>query len=115
MSVRFYLDQHIPGPATRELRRRGLDLLTTQEDGQQRTPDELLLAHATALGRVLVTQDYGFRELAFEWQRTWKEFAGLFFSYPKQTTFGDLVRDLDFLSQASETEEWRNQVLSIPL
>ncbi len=115
MSVSLYMDQHIPGPATRELRRRGVDVLTTQEDGPQRTSDELLLARTTELGRVVVTEDYGFRELAFEWQRAGKEFAGLVFSYPKQTTVGELVRDLDFLSQVSDTDEWRNQVLSIPL
>ena len=57
VSVSLYLDVHIPAAITEGLRLRGVDVLTAQEDGGRRLPDDKLLDRATALGRVLFTQD----------------------------------------------------------
>ena len=51
------MDVHVPGQVTRGLRLRGVDVLTAQEDGTTTFPDPDLLDRATALGRVLFTQD----------------------------------------------------------
>lgn len=61
MGVALYMDVNVPGPITRQLRRRGVDVLTAQEDGHDAVPDELMLARATALGRILFTHDIRFR------------------------------------------------------
>lgn len=79
MSVALYMDVHVPGPITRQLRRRGVDVLTAQEDGQDTTPDEQVLARATEVGRVVFTHDVPFRVEAENWQRQGREFAGLLF------------------------------------
>lgn len=34
MGVTLYMDVHVPGSITRQLRRRGVDVLTAQEDGR---------------------------------------------------------------------------------
>ena len=40
MSVRLYMDVHIPAAITEGLRLRGVDVLTAQEDGGRRLSDD---------------------------------------------------------------------------
>jgi len=53
MSVPLYFDVHVPYAITFGLRLRGVDILTSQEDGAREVDDDVLLVLATALGRVL--------------------------------------------------------------
>lgn len=55
--ARLYSNENFPLPAVEELRRRGHDVLTTQEAGQagQAVPDEVVLAFARAENRVVLT------------------------------------------------------------
>ena len=57
MSVRLYTDVHVPFAITAELRIHGVDVLTAQTDNATRLEDSPLLDRATALGRVLFSQD----------------------------------------------------------
>jgi hypothetical protein len=54
------MDVHVPAAITSGLRRRGIDVLTSQEDGSERLPDDRLLERSTQLGRVLFSQDDDF-------------------------------------------------------
>lgn len=49
MSIRLYHDEHVRSAVTEGLRKRGVDVLTAQEDGAEGTPDPALLDRATAL------------------------------------------------------------------
>lgn len=51
------MDVHVPRAITEGLRLRGIDVLTAQQDGATRLSDPELLDRATALGRILSTQD----------------------------------------------------------
>ena len=51
------MDVHVGRPVTTGLRRRGVDVLTAQEDGTDRWDDPESLDRALAVGRVLFTQD----------------------------------------------------------
>jgi len=57
MSVSLYMDVHVHRAITSALRLRGVDVMTAQEDGHQEASDTDLLDRATALGRVLFSQD----------------------------------------------------------
>jgi hypothetical protein len=57
MPVDLYMDHHVAHPITAALRVRGVSVLTAIEDGAERLPDADLLDRATALGRVLFSQD----------------------------------------------------------
>ncbi len=57
MSLRLYMDVHVPAAITEGLRRRAIDVLTSQEDGTRQADDEQLLKRSTELERVLVSQD----------------------------------------------------------
>ena len=77
MSISFIMDVHVPLPITEQLRRRGVDVLTTQEDGSDEMDDDVLLEHAQHLGRVVFTQDLRFKAMAEDWVRQGRAFAGL--------------------------------------
>ena len=57
MAVPLYIDVHVPWAITDQLRRRGIDVLTAQEDESTESTDEQLLERALHLGRLLFTQD----------------------------------------------------------
>src|SRR5215510_8696037 len=61
MGVPLYFDVHVPYAITLGLRLRGVDVLTSQEDGTREVDDDVLLDRATALGRVLFSQDKDLR------------------------------------------------------
>src|SRR5713101_7916669 len=53
--MRLYADEDFPFPVVAELRQRGHDVVTTQEDGRTSAPDPDILARAHALGRAVLT------------------------------------------------------------
>jgi len=77
MSLRLYFDVHIPSAVLEGLRRRGIDVLTSQTDGTRDVSDEALLQRATELSRLLFTQDTDFFAIARAWQASEKTFAGI--------------------------------------
>jgi len=58
------MDVHVPMAVTEALRRKGLDILTSQDDGTATKDDDILLARAAELGRVLFSQDRDFLRIA---------------------------------------------------
>lgn len=109
------MDHHVPAAVTEGLRLRGVDVLTSLEDGTAELDDALLLQRGTELGRVLFTQDADLLAVANEWQQSEREFAGLFYGHQLQLTIGQAVRDLELLAHASEPVETRNRVEYLPL
>ncbi|MDJ0597302.1 MAG: DUF5615 family PIN-like protein [Crocosphaera sp.] len=114
MTVGLYMDVHVPMAITEQLRRRGVDVLTAIEDEADTLKDDELLARALELRRVLFTQDIRFKALAEDWQRQGKAFAGLIFGHQLRGTIGQFVKDLDFIAQVSEPDEWMNIVEHLP-
>ena len=114
MPAKLYMDVHVPQAVTNQLRRRGVDVLTAQEDEAAILDDADLLARATQLGRVIVTQDIRFCATAQSWQAQSRPFAGLVFAHPLTITIGQLVRDLEILALASLDGECDNQVFRLP-
>ena len=62
------MDVHIPLVITEGLRRRGMDVLTAQQDGADRLEDDLLLQRATTLERALFSQDEDLLAIAATYQ-----------------------------------------------
>ena len=55
--LRLYIDHHVHAGITRELRARGVDVVTAYEDNHHEVDDATLLDRAHALGRLLFSQD----------------------------------------------------------
>jgi hypothetical protein len=114
MAVGLYLDVHVPRAIAEQLRRRGVDVITAIEDGSDRLSDEDLLDRASALGRVLFTQDIRFRALAEDWQRQGRPFGGLVFGHQRGATIGKFISDLELVAQATEPSDWVGVIEYLP-
>ena len=109
--IRFFFDVHVPLSVADQLGKRGIDILTAQNDQSARLLDRDLLARATDLGRTVVTSDIRFRALAETWQKTRRPFAGLVFAHPLHVTIGQMVLDLELIAKAVGEQEIRNEVI----
>ena len=115
MSVGLYMDVHVPAAITEGLRLRGVDVLTAQEDGRRRLPDQALLDRATALGRVLFTQDGDLLREAAERQRQGVVFAGVVYGHQLKVTLRQCISDLELIANVNEPEDCVNWVEYLPL
>ena len=111
----LYIDVHVPLAITDGLRRRGIDVLTSQDDGAGRLDDELLLQRATELGRILFTQDEDLLAIAARWQAASRRFGGLIYAYQLGPGIGEVIEDLELLCVCSEVNEVANQISYLPL
>lgn len=113
--IRFLFDVHVPLAVAEQLKRRGIDVLTAQDDNSARLLDHELLSRAGELGRTVVTSDVRFRVLAGSWQQNERAFCGLVFAHPMHVTIGRMVLDLEIIAKTLSPEEMRNQVIHLPL
>jgi hypothetical protein len=114
VALTFYMDVHIPAAISEGLRRRQIDVVTSQEDGTREESDQNLLRRATELGGVLFSQDHDLLQIAHQWQVEARQFAGLIFS-PQHVSIGRLVSDLELMAHCCTKEEVSNRVLYLPL
>ena len=115
MSLRLYMDHHVPRAITTGLRVRGVDVLTTQEDGTQTLEDAALLDRADELGRVLFTQDDDFLAEAARRVQERRMFPGIIYAHQLRVSIGQCVRDLELMAKLGNPEELANQVFFLPL
>ena len=107
------MDHHVPRAITNGLRLRGVDVLTTHEDGASRLRDPALLDRATELERVLFTQDDDLLTEATQRQR--QTFSGVIYAHQLRMSIGNCVRDLELVAQVGEPEDMTGQTLFLPL
>jgi predicted nuclease of predicted toxin-antitoxin system len=115
MSLGLYMDVHVPAAVTDGLRRRGVDVLTSQEDGTRESDDPELLQRATELGRVLFSQDEDLLRVATDWQRIGQPFAGLVFAHQLGTSIGRSIEDLELIARCCTVDELFNRTIYLPL
>lgn len=115
MSVGLYMDVHVPAAVTRGLLLRGVDVLTAQVDGTTRLTDPALLDRATALRRVLFSQDADLLAEATRRQRQGESFGGVIYAHQLRITIGRAIDDLEVLALAGSFEEFTNRVEYLPM
>lgn len=115
MSLPLYTDQHVPAAVTRGLRRRGVDVLTTEEDQAADWDDEEILARATGLGRIVFTQDDDFLAIGRRWQVSGREFSGILYAHQLRITLGQAIADLELVAKIMTAEEMKNRIEFLPL
>ena len=115
MPLALYVDENTDGAAVRGLRRRGVDVLTIQEDGRRGAADNEVLDRATSLGRVLLSFDRHFLAEAGRRQEGGLPFAGVIRADPDRVTIGTLVRDLELMATILDPGDLDNQVAHLPL
>ena len=115
MPLALYMDVHVPMAVTEALRRKELDILTSQDDGTASQDDEVLLAREAELGRVLFSQDQDFLQIAAECQLPGRPFVGVLFAAQQGVSLGRLADDLELILTCCEPEELRDWVTYLPL
>ena len=114
MPVRLYMDHHVPRAITDGLRSRGVDVITSYEDGTNDWDDPELLDRATELERVLFTRDYDLLQEAVKRQRSVVPFGGVIYAHQLRVSIGDCIRDLHIIAEAGEPEDLNNSVQFLP-
>jgi len=104
MPLALYMDVHVSAAITTGIRRRGIDVVTSQEDGTRQAADEELLGRATELGRILVSQDEDLLGITREWQRGQRSFTGLIFAHQQGASIGRCVRWTPKTGQSDKME-----------
>ena len=115
MSVSLYMDHHVESSISKELRRRGVDVLTALEDGSARLDDETLLDRAGLLGRILFTRDADFLMIAARRQRASESFAGVVFAHLMRVNPAQCIDELSLIASAGVSEDFINRVTHLPL
>jgi len=106
--LRYYTDEHIETAVVIELRRRGIDILTTAEVGRagRGISDADQLAYAATQGRVLVTRDRDFVELA----ATNIPHHGVIL-LQRALSIGDTITYLELTAHLATRDEMRDRLL----
>ncbi len=115
MSIPLYTDVNVRAEITTQLRARGVDVLTAEEDGTREFPDLNLLERAGELGRVLFTRDRDFLVLAAILQRTSRAFGGVIYAHQLRASIAQCVDDLELICKTGDLNEWFNRVGYLPL
>ena len=115
MSLPVYMDVHVPLAITLGLRRRSVDVLTSQQDGATQMPDDRLLDRATQLGRILFTRDQDLLAEAARRLRNGSRFSTVIFARQLDVSIGQCVVDLETIAKSGMPEEAVNQVVYLPL
>jgi Domain of unknown function (DUF5615) len=113
--LRLYMDVHVKAAITAGLRRRGIDVVTAQKDGGTRLEDGALLERATALQRVLFSQDDDPLAVARACQTAGVFFAGLIYGHQLAATLGKYVLDLEVVCRVLDPEDMANRIEYLPL
>jgi hypothetical protein len=77
--LKFYTDKHIPKAVTKQLQKRGVDVIRCEEAGLSHAEDFVHLEYATRAGRVVISHDTDFIRLHHKWQSEGKKHAGIMF------------------------------------
>jgi hypothetical protein len=109
------MDVHIPSAITRGLLLRGVDVLTAQLDGTTEKSDPELLDKASALGRVLFSQDEDLLAEAARRQRSGIAFGGLIYAHQLGITIGECINDLEIIAKTLNPDDFANRVEYLPL
>lgn len=109
------MDVHVPAAITRGLVLRGVDVLTAQLDETTQLDDSALLDRATALRRVLFSQDEDLLAEATSRQRSGKSFGGVIYAHQLGITIGRAIEDLQILAEVGVPEDFANRVEYLPL
>ena len=109
------MDHCANGAVVAGLRRRGVDLITAEEDGHEETPDPLVLDRATELERIVFTEDEDFLREAQRRQRLGIHFYGVVYVHQNRVPIGRCIEDLQIIVEAGDIENLKDNVVYLPL
>jgi predicted nuclease of predicted toxin-antitoxin system len=113
--ISIYADENVEIAIVRQLRLRGVDVLTAEEDDHRATPDEIVLDRCNALGRVAFSRDEDFLKEATRRQDAGQDFNGVIFAHKANVTIGKCVEGIELLALSGDVHDFLNRVWYLPL
>lgn len=99
-----YADENVKSAIVDGLRRRGMDVVTAQEQGQRNVDDELLLQLATDDGRLFLSNDSDLLRIAADWAKAGRNHAGIVYWKQHLNTGVAIRRLLEYALRTSPTD-----------
>ena len=115
MTLKLYMDHHVPRAITSALRARHIDVLTAYEDHASTIADPLLLDRATALDRVLFTRDDDLLAEATKRQQNGQYFKGVLYAHQRRVSIGQCIQDLELIATVGTDEDVQGKTTFLPL
>jgi predicted nuclease of predicted toxin-antitoxin system len=115
--LRLLTDEDFDGRLTSALLAHvpGLDLVRVQDVGLMQAPDPDILAWAAGDGRIVLTHDRNtMTGFASARVHAGQPMPGLVV-VARQALLGRILNDLEAMAAASEMDEWRDQIIFVPL
>ena len=100
-TIRFHLDENVSNAVAEALRRRGIDVTTTPQEGLISVSDEEQLAFCLSQARVIFTQDTDFLRL----HNAGAIHAGIIYCSQGNRSIGEIIRSLVLIWELLEPEE----------
>jgi hypothetical protein len=92
-----------------------VEVITAYEDQTHEISDAELLDRATAVGRVLFSQDDDLLAEVTQRQRTGVTFGGVIYAHQADVSIGQCVQDLEVIAAAGSEADVADRVLYLPL
>ncbi len=106
MALRFHLDEHVDPAIADGLRRRGIDVTTTNGAGLRSATDDVHLEFGRTEGRVVYTQDADYLVLSARGV----QHAGIAYNPPDACTIGQIIDYLALMDACLSPQEMWNHV-----
>lgn len=104
--IKFHLDENITLAIGNGLRRRGIDVTTTPEQGMIGQSDEQQLAFSLSQERVIFTQDTDFLRL----HHAGLSHAGIVYCLQTSKSIGEILQGLVLIWEVVNAEEMNNHL-----
>lgn len=102
--IKFHLDENVSFAIANGLRRRGIDVTTTPEQGMIGQSDEQQLEFALSQDRVIFTQDTDFLRL----HHAGFSHRGIAYCLQKSKSIGEILQALILIWEVLDAEEMTN-------
>ena len=109
------MDEQVQAAITNGLRRRGVNVLTAQEDSSGGFSDGDLLDRAARLGRIVFSRDSDFLAITAARQTAGQYFVGVVFAKQEVVSYRQCIDDLEFLTTCGELADFESRVHFLPL
>jgi len=113
LPLRLYADECVNGRIVIGLRRRGVDIVTSEDQGLISASDSDQMTRAIALGRTLVTCDHDFFTITNDLMTRQAPFPGIFFIQPR-ATIGEAVRIIAEAAKVLDAPTMESRIEWVP-
>jgi hypothetical protein len=102
-TLKFFTDEHIDRAIVEQLRRRGINVLRSEDVGMKGADDSVLLEYATQNGYAFLSMDDDVTGLHTEWLKSGRRHGGIFYApmaqFKGQQGIGPIVRECTTLAE----------------